>query len=93
MNRYRVREGGGLLWAFLGQGEAPELPPLPFMKVPEESRWWCRMTVECNWLQGFEGALDSVHLNWLHQGWRKDEGGMSPYPRLPPLYEIEKTGS
>ncbi len=96
VNRYRVREGGGLLWAFLGQledgGEAPDLPPLPFMKVPEQSRWWCRMTVDCNWLQGFEGALDSVHLNWLHQGWRKDEGGMSPYPRLPPVYEIEKTG-
>ena len=27
------------------------------------------MVVRCNWLQGFEGALDSVHLNWLHQGW------------------------
>ena len=97
VNHYRVREGGGLLWAFLGQSvqegdEAPELPPLPFMKVPAQSRWWCRMTVDCNWLQGFEGALDSVHLNWLHQGWRKDEAGMSPYPRLPPVYEIEKTG-
>jgi phthalate 4,5-dioxygenase len=94
-NRYRVREGGGLLWAFLGQGEAPELPPLPFMRVPEQSRWWCRMRVACNWLQGFEGALDSVHLNWLHTGWQTDEQvlpGTSPYPRVPPVYEIERTG-
>lgn len=69
VNRRLVREGGGLLWAFLGQDEPPGLPPLPFMSVPAEGRWWSRMTVKCNWLQGFEGALDSVHLNWLHQGW------------------------
>lgn len=100
VNRYRVREGGGLLWAFLGQsdvegGEAPDLPPLPFLRVPEQSRWWCKMTVQCNWLQGFEGALDSVHLNWLHSGWRKDDAGVpgaSPYPKVTPTYEIEKTG-
>jgi phenylpropionate dioxygenase-like ring-hydroxylating dioxygenase large terminal subunit len=93
-NRYQVREGGGLVWAFLGQDEPPDLPPLPFLKVPDESRWWCRMTVDCNWLQGFEGALDSVHLNWLHQGWQKDEqdSSASPYPRLTPDYEIERTG-
>ncbi|MDG2001970.1 MAG: Rieske 2Fe-2S domain-containing protein [Novosphingobium sp.] len=92
-NHYGVREGGGLLWAFLGQDEAPELPPLPFLKVPEESRWWCRMMVDCNWLQGFEGALDSVHLNWLHQGWQKDKGDsvLEAYPRLTPDYEIERT--
>jgi nitrite reductase/ring-hydroxylating ferredoxin subunit len=69
VNRRIAREGGGLVWAFLGQGEPPPLPPLPFMSVSDESRWWARMTVKCNWLQGFEGALDSVHLNWLHQGW------------------------
>ena len=72
VNHYRVREGGGLLWAFLGQSvqegdEAPELPPLPFMKVPAQSRWWCRMTVDCNWLQGVEGECDSSHLTFLHR--------------------------
>lgn len=92
-NRYQIREGGGLVWAFLGQDEAPDLPPLPFLKVPEESRWWCRMTVQCNWLQGFEGALDSAHLNWLHAGWQGDDGGdVQPYPTVPPAYEIEQTG-
>jgi hypothetical protein len=47
------------------------------------------MLVKCNWLQGFEGALDSVHLNWLHQGWPKE--GEAFTPRLPPAYEIEET--
>ena len=90
VNRYRVREGGGLIWAFLGQGAAPELPPLPFMRVPATSRWFSRMIVRCNWLQGFEGALDSAHLNWLHRGWagtRRAEQVLQASPH----YEIEET--
>jgi len=89
VNRYRAREGGGLVWAFLGQQrEAPALPPLPFMRVPAESRWLSRMVVKCNWLQGFEGALDSFHLNWLHQGWGDKKERV---PREPPTYQIEQT--
>ena len=94
VNRYAIREGGGLVWAFLGAGpdvnDAPELPPLPFMAVSAEGRSWWRMTVDCNWLQGFEGALDSVHLNWLHQGW-SDPAKPQPFPKIAPGYEIEQT--
>jgi nitrite reductase/ring-hydroxylating ferredoxin subunit len=90
VNRRIVREGGGLIWAFLGQEEPPELPPLPFMSVPAESRWWARMTVKCNWLQGFEGALDSVHLNWLHQGWGPADRGEQVLIDAP-SYEIGET--
>jgi nitrite reductase/ring-hydroxylating ferredoxin subunit len=89
--RYHVREGGGLVWAFLGEGEPPPLPPLPFMDRPAQSRAWFRVTVRCNWLQGFEGALDSVHLNFLHSGWA---GAAKPSVMVdsPPAYEIEETG-
>ena len=88
-NRYQVAEGGGLVWAFLGEGPAPPLPPLPFLEVPASSRWFARMVVPCNWLQGFEGALDSVHLGWLHRGWEGREAAQ----RLtqPPVYEIAET--
>ena len=89
VNRYQAKEAGGLVWAFLGKGAAPDLPPLPFLKVPAESRWWSRMLVKCNWLQGFEGALDSVHLNWLHQGYSQ---GDKPFiAQQPPAYEVEQT--
>jgi len=89
--RYHVREGGGLVWAFLGEGAPPRLPPLPFMDVPPEGRWWSRMVVKCNWLQGFEGALDSVHLNWLHTGWA-DADSVGVLSGDAPVYEIEQTG-
>jgi phthalate 4,5-dioxygenase oxygenase subunit len=92
VDRRLVREGGGLVWAFLGQGEPPELPPLPFMSVPPEGRWWSRMTVKCNWLQGFEGALDSVHLNWLHSGWQGVDKAAKEFRLLDaPTYEIAET--
>jgi phthalate 4,5-dioxygenase oxygenase subunit len=89
VHRYRVAEAGGLVWAFFGQKDTPDMPPLPFLTVPEESRWFCRMKVNCNWLQGFEGALDSVHLNWLHQGWA--EGDRRQPLISSPVYETERT--
>ena len=96
-NRYHVREGGGLVWAFLGTGEPPALPLLPFMEVAPECRWWSRMVVKCNWLQGFEGALDSVHNTFLHSGLNsgvravpKREG--DPLSTRMPVYEIGETG-
>ncbi|MEZ5737004.1 MAG: hypothetical protein R3E09_14615 [Novosphingobium sp.] len=49
------------------------------------------MVVRCNWLQGFEGALDSVHLNWLHQGWEESRDD-SVIVQEAPVYEIEQTG-
>jgi nitrite reductase/ring-hydroxylating ferredoxin subunit len=88
--RYSTFEGGGLLWAFLGKGTPPPPPPLPFLRVPSEGRWFTRTVVGCNWLQGFEGALDSYHLNWLHQGWPRD-GRRDFVPVDPPRYEIEPT--
>jgi len=90
-NRYHVREGGGLVWAFLGEGQPPALPPLPFMEVAPDCRWWTRMIVKCNWLQGFEGALDSVHLNFLHSAYgpmKRDEAAFLPSM---PSYEIDET--
>lgn len=89
-NRYHVREGGGLVWAFLGQGEPPALPPLPFMQVPPEGRWWSRMIVKCNWLQGFEGALDSVHNTFLHSGWQEARKAGDPLSTQCPVYDIEE---
>lgn len=92
-NRYHVREGGGLVWAFLGAQEPPALPPLPFMQVAQHCRWWSRMVVKCNWLQGFEGALDSVHNTFLHSGiGAVPNAATNPLSTRMPRYEIGETG-
>ena len=62
---YPAEEGGGLVWIYMGRRTPPNFynfeanfPPAEFLIR--------RATVHGNWLQGFEGQLDSAHLNFLH---------------------------
>ena len=62
---YPAEEGGGLVWVYMGKRTPPKFynfeahfPPAEFLIR--------RAIVHGNWLQGFEGQLDSAHLNFLH---------------------------
>lgn len=66
---YPVFEGGGLVWAWLGTAAPTERPNSPFTLLGREQVWMSRSVVPCNWLQGVEGTLDSVHLGTLHKSW------------------------
>jgi 5,5'-dehydrodivanillate O-demethylase len=66
---YSTKRLGGLVWAYLGPGEAPQLPDF-------EPYSWRRgfaeisMTVlPCNWFQCHENGVDPVHFEWLHTNW------------------------
>lgn len=64
---YPVREGGGLVWVYLGPaGTAP--PPLDFefTHLPERHSLPMIAVESCNWAQGLEGVIDSAHSNYLH---------------------------
>jgi phthalate 4,5-dioxygenase len=65
---FPVHEAGGLAWAWTGRGEPPPFPCLPFA-AEDRYRLWCVSRVPCNWLQGLEGSVDSVHVAMLHQTW------------------------
>ena len=60
-------ERGGMVWVYMGRGEAPPLPDFEWCLVPEESRriQW-KAVRECNWVQALEGDLDSSHVGFLH---------------------------
>ncbi|MGH6989232.1 MAG: Rieske 2Fe-2S domain-containing protein [Stellaceae bacterium] len=73
VNHYPVREAGGLVWVYLGNRTAP--PPFPdfeFARLPESHVDLRRAVLKCNWLQGFEGTIDTVHAGILHVGWIGD---------------------
>lgn len=97
LNHYPTFEGGGLLWVYLGEGAPPPKPPLPFIELPEEQVWLCRTISPCNWFQGVEGTLDSVHVGTLHHTWisrvrdtgRNDTIGLTL--NVPPRYEVDET--
>ena len=64
---YGVHEAGGIVWAYLG---APELqPPFPewqWLSAPAEHREITKVFQDCNYAQGLEGSIDSVHSDFLH---------------------------
>jgi phthalate 4,5-dioxygenase oxygenase subunit len=66
VTHYATREAGGLVWVYMGKREMPpKFYDFEFHFAPADSILRCAI-VHGNWLQGFEGQLDSAHLNFLH---------------------------
>jgi phthalate 4,5-dioxygenase len=64
---YPVREAGGLIWAYLGDGDPPPLPDFPWMNADPSMRLHTRSVIGCNYVQLIEGLIDSAHLSVLHK--------------------------
>jgi phenylpropionate dioxygenase-like ring-hydroxylating dioxygenase large terminal subunit len=64
---YPCDERGGVIFAYMGQGDPPLLPAYEFLSVPEPQRQVTKAFYACNFLQGNEGNIDPVHLSFLHQ--------------------------
>jgi phenylpropionate dioxygenase-like ring-hydroxylating dioxygenase large terminal subunit len=96
VGHYPVHEAGGLAWVWLGGADAPAFPYLPFADE-DLHRYWVTCRVPCNWLQGLEGSVDSVHAGMLHQTWIAKSVGMAEHANLSfalaevPTYETEST--
>jgi 5,5'-dehydrodivanillate O-demethylase oxygenase subunit len=66
LKAYPVREMGGMLWAYLGSGQRPELPNYHFLVRDDGERSFSGYVRECNYMQQLENALDPVHATILH---------------------------
>jgi phenylpropionate dioxygenase-like ring-hydroxylating dioxygenase large terminal subunit len=66
---YRTHERNGIIWAYLGAREVP--PQLPELEANMYSAEETRITVlhrANNWMQGWEGEMDTAHAAFLHGG-------------------------
>ena len=66
---YPVQERGGIIWAYMGDRVKP--PPLPDLEANMLEAGETVMylySMECNWMQGWEGEMDTVHAAFLHSG-------------------------
>jgi phenylpropionate dioxygenase-like ring-hydroxylating dioxygenase large terminal subunit len=66
---YPVHERGGIVWAYMGERVKP--PPLPDLEANMlgDGEWGMYLySMECNWMQGWEGEMDTVHAAFLHSG-------------------------
>ncbi len=64
---YPVVEKGGILWAFLGEGEAPAFPEFDCFAAPGAYTFAFKGLFECNWLQALEVGIDPAHASFLHR--------------------------
>jgi phenylpropionate dioxygenase-like ring-hydroxylating dioxygenase large terminal subunit len=94
---FPVHEAGGLAWVWLGETDAPAFPELPFAGYDTDHSWMTMSQVPCNWLQGLEGTIDSVHVGFLHQTWHKetaklpDRSNLAIALKYHPSYETQST--
>ncbi len=60
-----AQELGGMVWVYVGEGPAPELPRYDayVMDGIRDIGW---STLPCNWLQIMENAVDPYHVEALH---------------------------
>lgn len=66
--RYQAVDRGGIVWAWLGEGDqVPRFPDLPFVDLPEAQRSVTSVQVSTNWVQGVEASMDSSHVSVLHE--------------------------
>jgi hypothetical protein len=66
---YPTRERGGVIWAYMGKREVP--PPLPDLEanmLPAGEASIYNIYIQSNFMQNWEGEMDTVHAAFLHGG-------------------------
>ncbi|AOR81231.1 aromatic ring-hydroxylating dioxygenase subunit alpha [Novosphingobium resinovorum] len=75
---YPVMKKGGILWAYLGEGEPPAFPDIDCFAAPEAYTFAFKGLMECNWLQALEIGIDPAHSSFLHRFFQ-DEDASTAY--------------
>lgn len=64
---YPVIEKNGIIWAFMGKGDAPAMPAFDCFTAPETHVFAFKGLWQCNWLQALEVGIDPAHASFLHR--------------------------
>jgi phenylpropionate dioxygenase-like ring-hydroxylating dioxygenase large terminal subunit len=62
-----VVERNGIIWAWMGEGDAPLLPGIDAMIAPPAQVFAFKGMWDCNWLQAHEVGIDPSHASFLHR--------------------------
>lgn len=66
-NAYPIVERSGILFAYIGKGEAPAFPAFDCFVAPTTHTFSFKGLFECNWLQALEVGIDPSHASYLHR--------------------------
>jgi phthalate 4,5-dioxygenase oxygenase subunit len=64
---YPVTVRSGIVFAYLGPGEAPALPDFDCFVAPDSHTFAFKGLIGCNWLQALEVGIDPAHASYLHR--------------------------
>ncbi len=96
---YPVQVRSGIVFAYLGPGEAPALPAFDCFVAPDTHTFAFKGLIECNWLQALEVGIDPAHASFLHRffededtskGYGKQFRGASDGSDLPMTYVLRE---
>ena len=97
---YPVKEGGGLIWAYMGPSELePPMPRFEYLELEPDQVSVSKLRYESNYVQVVEGDLDTVHASLLHSRLADLENapkattlaGRYSYPDRAPKFHVEDT--
>jgi phthalate 4,5-dioxygenase oxygenase subunit len=78
---YPVVERSGILFAYMGPGQPPELPHFDCFVAPSSHVFAFKGMIDCNWLQSLEVGIDPAHTSFLHRFFQ-DEDPNAGYGKL-----------
>jgi phthalate 4,5-dioxygenase oxygenase subunit len=65
---YPCIERAGIVWAYMGpKDKQPSPQEIEWCLLPDSHRFISKRLQECNYLQAFEGGIDSSHVAWVHR--------------------------
>ena len=76
-----TREYLGLIFAYFGEGDAPEFPLFPEMEDAQGTLSVTRHYVPCNYFQRVENDLDETHVHFVHRV-STDSYGLNELPDI-----------
>jgi nitrite reductase/ring-hydroxylating ferredoxin subunit len=77
---YPVVARGGIVFAYLGDGEPPAFPSFDCFRAPDTHAFAFKGFIACNWLQALEVGIDPAHASYLHR-FAEDEDPALNYGR------------
>jgi 5,5'-dehydrodivanillate O-demethylase len=88
---YALREYCGLIFAYMGAGEAPEfdLPRKAAFERPGLMVLARKQVWPCNWFQMVENSLDAVHVSFVHLAGKVGPFGEAVTASVPELEYLE----
>ncbi|MCA0250209.1 MAG: aromatic ring-hydroxylating dioxygenase subunit alpha, partial [Proteobacteria bacterium] len=72
---YPVVVKNGIVFAYLGESEAPAFPDFDCFLAPGTHAFAFKGLIECNWLQALEAGIDPAHASYLHRFYEDEDTG------------------